>query len=88
MVPHELAKRGFARHRPHFFRMRDLLFGQRMNGCAQHFPVQAVFAGKMVVDGRLIDPRFGNDRPHAGVVIAALGEQPLRRPEDAVAGDF
>jgi hypothetical protein len=42
----------------------------------------------MIVDGRLIDPRFGNDRPHAGVVIAALGEQPLRRLEDAVAGDF
>jgi hypothetical protein len=42
----------------------------------------------MVVDRRLIDARFGDDRPNARAVIAPLGEQGDRSLQDVVARIF
>src|SRR5580658_762565 len=84
----ELAERLLARHRLGLFGVRKLVLGQRAERRPQHFPIEPVLAGKMVIDGGLVDPRLGDDGAHAGGVIAALGEQPLRSFKDAVAGDF
>ena len=68
--------------------MGELVLGQRPDGGAQHLAVKPVLAGEMVIDGRLVDPRLGDDGANAGRVIAALGEQTLGRFEDALTGDF
>ena len=81
LVANELAQRLLARHRLHLLRVGELLLGERAERRAQYFAVQPVLAGEVVVDGGLIDARLGDDGAHAGRLVAAVGEQPLRRLE-------
>src|SRR3974390_3445276 len=68
--------------------MLELVFGQSAKRDAQHFAIEPVLAVEMVVDRRLIHLSLGDNGADAGAVVAALGEQPLRRPHDALARDF
>ena len=45
-------------------------------------------AVEMIIDRRLVHARFGDDGADAGTIIAAFGEQPLGRLQNALAVDF
>src|SRR6476646_2646736 len=59
-----------------------------LEGGFEHFEVEPLLALEMIVDRRLIDARFGDNRPNACAVIASLGEQGDRGLYDAVARVF
>ncbi len=84
----EFGERIFARHRLDVPGMRELILGQRAERHPQNFAVKPVLAVEMIVDRGLVHARFGDDGADAGAVIAAFGEQPLGRFQDALAGDF
>ena len=70
----ELGQRLLARHRFCFFGVPDLVLGEYPEGRAQNFPVEPVLPGEVIVDGGLIDARFGDDGANAGRLVAAVGE--------------
>ena len=82
----EGAERGLARRRLRLFGMGKLVRGQGPERGAQNLAVKPFLAGE--VNGRLIDPRLGDNGAHAGPLVAVLGEQPFGRLHDALAGDF
>src|SRR6185503_18237423 len=84
----ESTERRFARGDLRLLCMRDLVRGQGAEGRAQNLAVEALLAGKVIVDGRLVDPRLGDDGADAGALVAALGEQPFGCLHDPLAGDF
>jgi hypothetical protein len=58
----------------------ELILGERTNGVAQYFAVQAFLALEVVIYGGLIDASLRRKGTYAGGVITAFGEEPCKLP--------
>src|SRR5262245_37725760 len=85
---YEAAQGLLARHALKLLRIEIVDPQIALKGDLEHFEVESFLALEMVVDGRLIDARLGDDGPNARAVITPLGEQGDRGLHDVLARIF
>src|ERR1035437_5700602 len=77
-----------AGERLELLRIKSRIFRQLLEGGFEDLEVQTVLAFEMIIDGSLIDARFGDDVPHARAFKAFLRKQSNGGLDDRLTGVF
>src|SRR5664280_2340519 len=88
LLIHEASQSLLAGERLEFLRIKSCIFRQLLEGGFKDLEVQTVLAFEMIIDGRLIDARFGDDVPHARTLESFLRKQCNSGLDNRLAGIF
>src|SRR5450759_1970941 len=88
LLVHEASQSLLAGERLELLRIKSRIFRQLREGGFEDLEVQTVLAFEMIIDGSLIDARFGDDVSHARTLEAFLRKQSDGGLDDRLAGVF